>query len=256
MSSIIKRGSIVQGSVIKLQDQVKLIDFEQVLDSKVSIEELPARQEDIDDNQLRKEALEEKENILLQAREEAANLLREAKEEAEQIKQEAFQKKQEILEYARIQEKEIVEEAKEEATHTIEAALQEKHHILSSLESEVVEIIKLLVSHIIHEEIATGYKWLNYIVRKMLVKENLTGDLTVYVSPTLLERLSEKEYNSLKSIKESLKVLSDESMSDTSCIIETLEGSILYDLSEGLDKVLKDLNRLDQLAGEVMYDRV
>lgn len=256
MSSIIKKGSIIQGSVIKLQDQVKLIDFEKVLDSKASIEELPARQEDRGENQLREEALEEKENILLRAREEAANLLRKAKEEAEEIRQEVFQKKQEILEYARIQEKEIIEEAKEQASYIIEGALEEKHRILSSLESEVVEIIKLLVSHIIHEEIATGYNWLNYIVRKMLVKENLTGDLTVYVSPTSLEGLAEEDYNSLKSIKESLKVLADESISDTSCIIETLEGSILYDLSEGLDKVLKDLNRLDQLAGEVMYDRV
>lgn len=208
----------------------------------------------IDYNALYEEALKAKEVILAEAKKQVSEMIEEAHECAQIMEQKAATESQRILQEANTQADKMIQTAKQEVEHLIEVAYQEKQQILNQAEPEVVEIIETLVGHIIHEEVARNNKWIAYIVKKMIMREKIIGGITVYVSPQVLESITEEEYKSFEQLKQEVILRADEEVNSTTCLVETSEGSILYDLSEGLDRILLELNMLKQLKVEKAHD--
>lgn len=257
MSSIIKSGHIKQGSIINLQERIQptYINEPELIqdDSNEDVQAIELEPK-INYNELLETALKQKEDILIQAKQEAEEIIARSYEKIRDTEEQEVKRIEQMCQEAKEQAEGIIQDAKEKEQQIIESAYSEKRKILEQVAPEVTEVIKMLVSHILYEEVAKGNQWISYVVKKMILKEELLGDLVVYLSPSVLERITPEEYKEFESIKNQITLEADESLNDMTCMVETAEGSILYDLSEGIDKIIKDLTALKQLTIEAVYD--
>lgn len=257
MSSIIKRDYIKQGSIINLQERIQFTYTNELgsieAEPNGNIQEIESEPE-IKYEKLYEQAIKQKEEILIQAKREAGEIMANAYEEIRITREEELKKIEQRIQEAKEQAENMIQTAKIEEAQIIETAYNQKQEMLEQATPEVVEVIKMLVSHVLHEEVAKGNQWISYVVKKMIFKEKLLDDLVVYVSPHILASITTEEYKEFDSLKNQITLESDESLNNITCMVETTEGSILYDLSEGIDKIIKDLTVLEQLTIEAIYD--
>ncbi|MGL4739101.1 MAG: FliH/SctL family protein [Cellulosilyticaceae bacterium] len=192
------------------------------------------------------------------ARKESAQLLEEAKRQVNKMLSEADQELKErerllkvqidlLEEEAQFKVKQLEASAAEKAKALIAQAQVEKEEIISQAEPEIIALVQQLVGHIIHEELSEHTEWIGLLVRKIRHHEMMREPITLSMNPVLYERLSEAEKHTLMAMGEGVKLRTDENLYETMCEIETSQGSISYDIEEGLGRVLKELGMLQSL---------
>lgn len=259
MSSIIKRDYIKQGSIINLQERMQFTYANEPENTKAQ-PGMGIQEKEIDlesetkHEKLYEQAIKQKEEILIAAKQEADEIRAKAYEEIRITREEEIEKIQQRIQETKERVESMIQTAKVEEAQIIQAAYSQKQKILEQATPEVVEVIKMLVTHILYEEVVKGNQWISYVVKKMIFKEKLLGDLVVHLSPDVLASITTEEYKEFENLKNKITLEADESLNNTTCMVETTEGSILYDLSEGIDKIIKELTILEKLTIEAVYD--
>lgn len=245
LSNIIKGGRISSQTMIDLGKRLK---------SSEEVESIGLQTED-SNQEARKiyaEALQLKKSILKEAEQEALLLVATAKATAlEEVKQ-AKKESEQILIHAKEESEKIILKAKEEMQKMIQEAQEEKKSILMSLEPEIATVIATLIQHIVHENVLQSTHWVERLVHKILMKEDLSEDVVLKISPLLYERLTQEELQRIKALKVSIDT--KEGMKETSIVLETSQGAIEYDVSEGVKEVVRQIEILQNTGVENAYD--
>ncbi|ONI47330.1 hypothetical protein AN644_00705 [Candidatus Epulonipiscium fishelsonii] len=187
------------------------------------------------------------EDILVKARKEANEIIEQAyiQAEADRLKLEEDIKKQAQQE---IEKLDIMEqEAHKKADEILQKANQEKLAMLGNLEPDVTNVISNLLRHIIGYEIKHEIKWLSYLVKHMLQQQSLIKPFEVHVSEELYEKLNQTEIDKVESLSKGLKVIPAPYLQDDDIVIQTDMGEISYNITEGMEKVIKDLEMVNSI---------
>ena len=153
-----------------------------------------------------------------------------------------------MLAEAHEKQNEVIELAKKEADGIIEAAHAEKKALLQSVEGEVVETLITILQHIISEELSENVEWLRLVVRKMLHKEQFVEAIKLVVSPNCLQLIEKDKEHFFEGIPKEIVIESSDALNDTSCILETNQGNIEYDVNNGLNKMISEIKLLKELS--------
>ncbi|MBE6021730.1 MAG: hypothetical protein E7231_00695 [Cellulosilyticum sp.] len=176
------------------------------------------------------------------------SLLSEAIAKGQAIEKEAKEKESLILAEAYQKQAEIIQLASEEANQTRKMAEDEKRALLESVEGEVVETMISLLQHIISEELEHNVEWLRLVVRKMLLSDQVSEKFKLYVSTNNMQRIEEDRLAFMEGLSKIAHIESDETLKDTACILETSQGCIEYDVSNGLEKMITELRILQGIS--------
>lgn len=225
------------------------------MDDSPSLEE----EEDTEDDLLAKEIerkKEELENLNFRIKEQetyAQSIVAEALELAENMKQEIknsehrmvidrqkFEVEQETL------RKELLDEIEVLKQEALEQAEREKQALLKEVEPEVARIIKDLVGYLVSEEIYTSTEWIKSFVRKTMFNENLEQNIKLIVSPHNLRSLNQEGIEDLSQFRYNVDIVQDNRLADDVCFIETNKGTIEYNITKGLEQILKEIDMLVQ----------
>lgn len=152
--------------------------------------------------------------------------------------------KKAILFEAEVEKQKILSEALSEAENIKKQAIEDKKELLVSSEDEIVNTIAHLVENIISNELKYDTRWLKLLVKKMIYKDNLIGEVSVRISPLVYETLSEQDVSQIENLKDGVRIIQDELVNETMCIVDCEQGTINYDVSEGLKRVLQDIRIL------------
>ncbi|MDF2877389.1 MAG: hypothetical protein K0S30_485 [Clostridia bacterium] len=255
LSSIIKGGRIREQKIINLSERFSAIDSQAERNDFLLNEGTAlAPQQEAEDMFLQEEQThrmyEEAETALREAKEKARQIVEEAMGKADVIKEAAQKEKMSLLNEAVDKQKGILEAAKREAEQIVQDAETEKKHIIGNTESELAQTLMTLLQYLIGEEVYHNIDWLLCIIRKMLSNDALKKEIKIFVSPAMYNKLTDENKEKLKHIKEGVTLQSLETMEDTACRVETEQGAIEYDVKEGLDKVLSDIDILKNLKQE------
>lgn len=177
---------------------------------------------------------------LAQADEQINEMLSDAITKAKAIEKEAKQLKNDMLFELTEEKQKILDQAYKQAEGIIVEAYKEKDELIMNTEEELVDTLLLLLNHIISEEMHYQTDWLKCLVRKMLRKDEILGDVKVIISPILYDRLPEEERVAVEVLQKGLVVETKDNLNETTCIIECSQGSIVYDVTQGLERVIND----------------
>lgn len=270
MSSIIKGERIRNQSVINLSERFKAIHIEY---EKAEIEDeafkvvddsaIVTREDDALDHQETVENHLQQENtqdeILQEARQMANQIIAEAKQHAEEILSGALAKAESIKEETRAKQTQLLYETQEKTQSLLEGAHQEaemikrqayeeKEELIRSSENELTEVLQKLLGHIISEELFDNTKWLQCLVHKMLQECPTKEEIIVYVSPETYDKLSEDVKANIVASGDKVRLEAKNNVSNTACIVETKQGNIVYDVMEGMERVVSEIKILDKLS--------
>ena len=252
LSNIIKSGRIRSQS---------LLDLSQRRTSASAVDDYINQGEQnkstIDDETL--ELIHKREEKLELIEKEIQKKLEDADKKVEEILSEAILKKQSMeaeirdretrmLDQIQQKEAETIQLAKKEADEIIEAAHAEKEALLEAVEGEVVQTMITILQHIISEELSENVEWLRLVVRKMLHKEQFTEAIKLVVSPYCLRLIEEDKEHFLEDMPKDITIESSDLLNDTSCILETNQGNIEYDVSNGLNRMISEIKLLKELS--------
>ncbi|MDF2594862.1 MAG: hypothetical protein K0R69_1203 [Clostridia bacterium] len=253
LSSIIKGGRIREQKIINLSERFSAVSGEsEITDFSPNQEtSLVPQQEEI-------VLLEEQINLM---HEKASAVLREAEGKAKEIIEAALQQAKEIKETVQEekinllnetfnQQNKMIETAKKEAEQIVQDAQTEKKHIIGNIEEELAQTLMSLLQYLIGEEVYRNIDWLLCIVKKMLSNDVFKEEIKVFISPAMYNKLTEENKETIKAIKNGVTLHSLDTMKDTSCRVETEEGAIEYDIKDGLDRVISDIDILKNLKQE------
>lgn len=242
LSSIIKGERIRTQSIIDFSTrQIDVLAEEDYINETTDQSSFDEKEqlESIQEKQL-KEIQELIDAKLEEADNQVRQMLSEAIQKSQAIEEEAKQLKTHMLFEMTKEKEEVLEEARKQAEHILANAHKEKEELIMSTEGELVETLITLLNHIISEEMNYQVDWVKYLVRKMLSKEEILGKVKVIISPILYARLSEKEFDAIKGIRKDLEIETRDNLNETTCMIEFNQGSIVYDISQGLERVIND----------------
>lgn len=240
LSSIIKSQRIARETIINLgiTQMPKVLVEEETIDKEVCEKEREA---------LLKQAKLEAAQILAEAQDDAKRIIEQANQQVSQMHLDSEKICLELQEEVKLKVASIQEDAKRESENLINEAYHEKEAILRGVEPEIVNLVQQLVSHIVQEELVAHTEWIMLLLKKARQKEHIRERVELIINPTLAQRLSEKEREAIQSFGEGVTLNIDESLNDTSCAIKTSHGSMVYDVKQGLEKVLKELSILQSL---------
>lgn len=248
MSNIIKSTRIRSQSILNLSDRIIVQStgedesFNQRSEPALDLEATKQKESEL-------KALEASlQDRLISTNIEAENILSNASEKAQQIEEEARNQATKIIKEAYHKQEEIHNQAQEEAKIIREAALDEKKNMLEAVEGEVVEVMITLLQHIISEEVNGHIEWLKFVVRRLLLQEEISGEATLLVSPRTMELLEEEQEVFLASLSKLAAIEVADTLNDTTCVLTTKQGNIEYDITEGLKNVIKELRILKGLT--------
>lgn len=277
MSSIIKGERIRNQSVINLSERFKAIHIEyekaeienEALDSINSnhvtngLHEMPStfEQETVHEvvNEPLVDSQQKRDEILLEAHQMAQQIVEEAKQHAEEILSGALAKAEELKEDTRAKQTQllyetqtkteiILEEATKEAEKIKKQAYEEKETLIKSSEDELTEVLQKLLGHIISEELFENTQWLKCLVGKMLQECPTKEEIKIYVSVKVFEELTESTKESIQALGDQVILEVKSTLSDTTCIVETKQGNIVYDVIEGMERVISEIKILQKLS--------
>ena len=260
MSSIIKGERIRNQSIINLSERFQALHIEYEK-NEIEDEALVTASQlntEIEDNLVEMSHLQ-KEEILLEAKKEADLILKEAHQKAEEILAQALQKAEEIKGEAQSQQTQllaqieektsaILEDAEKEAESIKLQATEEKRMLIDSTESEMVEVLQQLLTYLVGEEVYNNTQWLTCIVKRMLEECHTKEIIKICIAPTLFEHLTESQKNELQALGENIILEERSTLNETTCVVETTQGSISYDVKEGLERVISQIKTLEKLS--------
>jgi len=254
LSNIIKSGRIRNQSYLDLS-QRHVSSNQKLYVNEIEQQESEMVNSDDDLIELlhkRKEELNTLEEEIQKKMKDADNkveaLLSDAASRCEMMEKEIKDKESEVLAEAHRNRDEMIQQAEIEASQIIEAAQAEKRSLLQSAEGEVVETLITLLKHIISEEINENVEWLRLVVRKMLMQDRSSDAFKLIVSPHCLQLIEKEQEQFLEGLSKVTAIESDETLNDTSCILETNQGNIEYDISYGLEKIISEIRILKGLS--------
>ena len=175
-------------------------------------------------------------------------MISEATKKAQNIEKDARDRETKVIADAYYKQEEIISQAEKEADAIKKAALDEKQSILETIESEVVEVIITLLQHIISEEVTGHVEWLKMVVRRLLLQEEVSEEVTLLVSSNTMALLQEDKDQLVDRLSKLTAIEVDEMLNDTTCVLVTNQGNIEYDINEGLRKVVSELRILKDLT--------
>lgn len=251
LSSIIKNYRTLQGESISIGIEKTL----HLKESNTLEEEALKAQDDY-----KKQVQDKYKKIEEEAQSKAQKILYEAKMQAEAILEEAYLQKENLLNecHEEIQvlkqesaDKILVDQqtSSEEVKRILEQAHREKQTILEQAEPELVEVLQVLLHTIIDEKIVSGVEWLTLLVKRMIEKEHINENIKVYVAPKLYEQYAKDLEGAFEDLTLYVQIEPDSQLLETSCLVETQVGSIHYDVSKGLQKVLDEIKILSAVNG-------
>ncbi|WP_180270671.1 FliH/SctL family protein [Sporanaerobium hydrogeniformans] len=254
MSSIIKGGRVRNQTVIALKDRSETNYVASYMDNdenqnNMGQEEREQSWEKHIQNMLR-EAQINAEKIIEEANRQKGVIINEALQEADQIIEKAIQSKEEILKEGEDYKENRKIEANQEAEVILQKAYEEKEALIAATEGELVQTLCKLLDYLIGEEVYHHTAWLTCIVKRMLSHENFEDQIHIKVSPQVLERLTEEEEKALKALGKQVEIEADNHLSNTICKVVTAQGSIEYDVIQGLERVISELKLLQNLNKE------
>lgn len=254
LSNIIKSGRIRSQSYLDLSqrlvgtnqklfaDEIEQAESEMVNSDDDLIELIGKRREELSRIE------EEIQKKLKDADNKVETLLSDAASKCELMERKIKDKESEVLAKAHRSSEEMIQQAEVEASQIIEAAQAEKRSLLQSTEGEVVEILITLLKHIISEEMNENVEWLRLVVRKMLMQDQSSDTFKLVVSPYCLQLIEKDQKHFLEGLSKVTTIESNETLNDTSCILETNQGNIEYDVSYGLEKIISEIRILKGLS--------
>ena len=245
LSNIIKSGRVRSQTILDLSEHY-------LIQERLYSEELIEQEEEKEDTKAYDQKVQEQEiylqQQLLRAKAEVQKMREVAQNEVAQMLQEARQKANHTLAEAKEQGTKIKSAAEGEAKQIKLKAQEEKVNILGMIEGEVVETIKILLEHIISEEMSYRTDWLYYLVKKML-KESYDGEeIKLTISSQLYDHLSIHEIDKIEHLRDKVTICASESLPRGKCQIDTSQGGLVYDVTEGLQKVLSDVEIMESIS--------
>ena len=256
LSSIIKSGRARDQGIMNLSDRQNGKRIEEVHNDMMAMEGHSHHDEQM---HVTSSDIEEKKEELLRVQCEIDRMIAESKQQAEAIINSAYAKASEIetdsiamkeqmlLEVAE-KEKQLLEGAQTRASEITNAAFEEKMQMLGQVEGEVVETMITILQHIMSEEVTYNRDWLYYIVKRMLQKPDVEEGVALLISADLYESLENKYKEKLLTLRKLSDIKVDESLNDTTCKLVTSQGSIEYDVQQGLDKMISELRIMKSLS--------
>lgn len=255
MSNIIKSGRVRSRSVLDLSGrvvpQVECIreELEVEMEPQVLLNSEDSHIESISQKEDELKALESQiQERLAEADNKIEVMLTEAVEKAQAIKKQARDEETKVIADAYEKQERILKQAEEEAQNIRNAALAEKQSLLNAVEGEVVEVMITLLQHIISEETTGHIEWLKLVVRRLLLQEEISEEVTLLVSSNTMAHLQKEKEKFIASLSKLADIKVSESLNDTTCILVTSQGNIEYDISEGLRRVVSELRILKDLT--------
>ncbi len=253
LSNIIKSGRIRSQSFLDLSqrpvpeivEKVYENEFKQnveTLHADMTTELIHKREEEL---ALLEEEIQKKR---IEADNKIEEILSEAHTKSEMLLEDAKKQEMELLEEAHQKQAEIIQLAHDEAEQIRQEALNEKQALLVSVEDEVVDTMISLLKHIISEELNENVEWLKLVVRKMLMSDSSTETFKLRVSPYNMQLIEQDETRFMEGISKVTQIKSDESLNDTTCILETSQGNIEYDVNQGLEKMITEIRILKGIS--------
>lgn len=248
MSNIIKGGRIRSQSYLDLSQRLKP-EVEKVYDNG------QCKIEEVEVSNVSLELIKEKEKELALIEEEIQNKRKNADKQIEEMLAEAISRckdmerrasdeKTALLAEAHDRQAEIIQLAQNEAESIKTSAIQEKQALLESVEGEVVETMISLLKHIISEELNENVDWLKLVVRKMLLEDQTTETFKLRVSSYNMKLIEAEKAHFMEGISKVTHIECDETLNDTTCILETSQGNIEYDVSQGLERMITEIRIL------------
>lgn len=246
LSNIIKGGRIRKETMIDFSERY-IAMHAQESDAELALEQTEEEKAFSIYEEKLNEANEKATQILMEANQKAEQILQEALTNAAHIEEKA--KNSEIEMHARMDEekRKLLENTNNECARLLEEAQNEKTRIINESEGEIVETLKHLLQYIVSEELFNHTEWLECIVKRVLSDERLRDPITVLVSPNLYERLSDIEKQSIERLRKEIVLQEADELNDTSCKVITSEGCVEYDLNEGLNRVLSEIQILSHV---------
>lgn len=174
--------------------------------------------------------------------------LREATIKCVEMEKVSQQKCEDMLTKAQNEQDRLLKQATEEANRITTNALNERNTLINNMESEIVQTIMTLLDHIVGEGIVENVNWIKVLVRKMLKVNHTTGELKLLVSEHNMQLIQQDEIAFRKALPNHLEIEIDDTLGDTQCHLMTSEGTIEYDVHEGLKQVINDLKMLSKLS--------
>lgn len=267
MSSIIKGERIRNQTIINLSERFKAIHIEyekaeledEVLEDGHSHSEHIELDGDAQEEMLLAESHQKKEEILSEAQQMAEKIIEEAKQHAEEILSGALAKAEELKEDTRNKQTQllyetqakseaIIEEATKEAETIKAQAYEEKEVLIKSSEEEVTNVLQKLLSHIISEELFENTMWIKCMVKKMLYECQTKEEIKVCMAPAVFNQLTEEAKKQIEALGEKVTIETRNTLSETTCIVETKQGNIVYDVMEGFERVISEIKTLEKLS--------
>lgn len=242
LSSIIKNYRTLQGNIISIGKEQSYLQVETNSSSTAIAVEEPVEQ--IDLAFLEEEAKKEAMKIVQDAELKAKAILEKAQVEIATMKQnieaETTAYRTQINE--EIHMKQL--QAQEEVDSLIKAAYLEKENIIKQAEPEIVELVAALVHKIVDFKLISGIEWLTLFVKQAIEKEQFKEKVQVIVASKMLEENEEALQEAFKHLPVEVELTCDSRLSCTSCKVESSKGGITYDIKEGLQKMLDELQLL------------
>lgn len=270
MSSIIKGERIRNQSVINLSERFQALHIEyekdevdhasqdsishainQEIDTTIqeeTQEELQINIQEEQINMLLAKANSEAEQIVEEARKQAEAMIAAAQSQSRNIEIDMQTKYAKLLEEANAKTQVILEDATHEAEQIRVQAEVEKQELIKNTENDFTKVLKKLLSHIISEEVFNNTDWLICMVRKMLQECATKEPINIAVSQKVLEMLSETQKSQIKQLGDHITLEARTTLNDTSCLVETKQGNIHYDVIDGLERVISEIQILEKLS--------
>lgn len=252
LSNIIKSGRIRSQSLLDLSQRLNSQSLENGAMHQGEQNSQATDDETVELIHKRKEKLEQLEKEIQKKLEDADKKVEEMVSEAvlkkQNMENEIKDKEARMLDEMQQKQAEIIQSANEEADKIVKAAHDKKEALLEAVEGEVVETMITILQHIISEELSENVEWLRLVVRKMLHKNQFAEAIKLVVSPNCLRRIEEDKEHFLEGIPEEIVIESSDSLNDTSCILETNQGNIEYDVNNGLNKMISEIKLLKALS--------
>ena len=251
LSSIIKNYRTLQGESISIGIE-KIFHLKEANSQE---EESLKAQDDY-----KKQVQDNYKKIEEEARNKAQKMLSEAEIQAKAILEEAYLQKENLLNRCHEEIQTLKQESadkilldqqasSEEVKHIFEQAYREKQTILEQAEPELVEVLQVLLHTIIDTKIVSGVEWLTLLVKRIIEKERINENIKVHVAPKLYEEYAKDFEADFEDLSVAIQLEPDVQLTETSCLVETQVGSIHYDVSKGLQKVLDEIKILSAING-------
>lgn len=252
MSNIIKGGRIRSQSYLDLSQRLKPEILKIYDERQCETEQVEVFDDSIEKIEERKKELAFLEEEIQKKREEAdkqiEEMLAQTIEKCKAMEQQAIDKKAEILAQAQDRQDEMIQLAYDEAETIKKSAYLEKQSLLESVEGEVVETMISLLRHIISEELNENVEWLKLVVRKMLLQDQTTETFKLRVSIHNMQMIERDKAHFMEGISKVTQIESDETLNDTTCVLETSQGNIEYDVSQGLERMMTEIRILKGIS--------